>query len=123
MKRRARRDPRRLCPRCGLALESAGGKLACPNCGYARLTPPGRAEAEAKLLQALGELLARTRGNQAAVTFRKLAQAGGLDSTEARYLTTRWRALLPPTLRANGRVWRRAWKDGKRVFYACEVGA
>jgi len=105
------------CPRCDAALKSVGARLACLSCGYARLTPPGRAEAEAKLLQALGELLARTRGNQAAVTFRKLARASLLDSTELRYLTTRWRALLPSTVKANGRVWWKTGEDGRRVFY------
>ena len=116
---RARGEPRFFCPKCGLALRVAGDRLVC-SCGYSRLTLRGKVKAETKLVSALEALLAEQRGNAVTVSLRKVAQMGGLGAAEIRYLLTRWRALLPPAVKANGRLWRRTGEGDKRVFYEAE---
>jgi ribosomal protein S27AE len=120
--RRRRREPKTLCPRCGMPLRDAGLRLQCPNCGYARLSARGRREVEERLSAALERLLAGTHGTAIAVTLRKLARAAGLGELEFRYAAYRWRKILPSLVEVNGSRWLRSLSDSdrKRAVYVKE---
>jgi ribosomal protein S27AE len=120
-RRRELRHP--FCPKCDSALRNVGGRLACPRCGYERLTPEGKLEVEEKMRAALERLLAEQHGTAIAVTLRKLARAAGLGELEYRYAAYRWHKILPGLVEVNGSRWLRSWSDSdrKRVVYVKET--
>jgi len=116
---RRRREPKTFCPNCGAPLrgEDAGLRLQCPSCGYAKLTPAGKSDAERKLLAGLNKLLASTHGDTVAVTFRKLARAAPLKNVEIAYARSQWRKILPAEVAVNGSRWFQARKESERIIY------